>query len=177
MVVNDIDLRHQPDRPMSNQAFCGIVLHELAHVLMRPVPFKPRPDAEPAKIVFESLVIGHAVATEPPVMPRSSRLPATKPVSSASPSTCGIGRTGRHACSACFCYFAGNQYGLSHPNRYREAIGDEPARLADMSIRNILDTPYPEAFWRLWTTDLARWHSDCSPNPQRSTDHVYRYLD
>jgi len=45
-----------------------------------------------------------------------------------------------------YCYCAGNQYGLSHPNRYRKALGDEPAWLAEDRIRNILDTPYPKAF-------------------------------
>lgn len=62
-----------------------------------------------------------------------------------------------------YCYCAGNMYGLSHPNRYRKAIGDEPARLADRRIREILDTPYPKAFWRLWSTDVAHWLSDGKP--------------
>ena len=95
-------------------------------------------------------------------MPRSSRLPATKPTSF------GLRLHLRHRADRAgmlvpmFFYCAGNQYGLSHPNRYREALGDEPDRLAGLSIREILATPYPEAFWRLWTTDVARWHSDCS---------------
>ena len=178
MVVNDIDLCDgQPDRADVESAFCGIVLHELAHILMRPVPFKPRPDAEPAQIVFESLVIGHAVATEPPLSAQ------VEPFADHEADFIRVALHLRHRAERAgmlvpmFFFCAGTYYSLSHPNRYREAIGDEPARLADMSIRNILDTPYPKAFWRLWTTDLARWHSDCSPNPQRSTDYVYRYID
>ncbi len=51
-------------------------------------------------------------------------------------------------------------YGLSHPNRYRDTLGDEPVKMADTSIRNILDTEYPKAFWLQWTTDVAHWLSD-----------------
>ena len=163
MVVNDIDLCDgQPDRADVESAFCGIVLHELAHILMRPVPFKPRPDAEPAQIVFESLVIGHAVATEPPLSAQVAAVcrPRSRFIRVALHLRHRADRAGMLVPMFFFC--AGNQYGLSPPNRYREALSDEPDRLAGLSIREILATPYPKTFWRLWTTDLAHWLSDCS---------------
>jgi hypothetical protein len=69
-----------------------------------------------------------------------------------------------------FYYCAGTYYGLSHPGRYIDTMGDEPDRLARMSIRDIIATPYPEAFWRLWTTDVARGHSDGSRFLERSVE-------
>jgi hypothetical protein len=157
MVVNDIDLSDgQPDPIDIESAFCGIVLHELAHILLRPAPFKPRPDAEPAKIAFESLVVGHAVATEPPADAQ------VEPFAGHEADFIRVALHLRHRADLAgtlvpmFYYCAGTFYGLSHPNRYREALGDEPDRMAGLSIREILATPCPETFWHQWTIDVAR---------------------
>jgi hypothetical protein len=169
MVVNDIDLCDgQPNALDIESAFCGIVLHELAHILMRPAPFKARPDAEPAKIMFESLVVGHAVATEQPADAEA------KPFAGHEAAFIRVALHLRHRVDQAgmlvplFYYCAGSYYGLSHPNRYIEALSDEPDRLVGLSIREVLVTPYPEAFWRLWTADVAHWHSDCSQVSERS---------
>lgn len=170
MVVNDIDLFDgQPDPADVESAFCGIALHELAHILLRPAPFKPRPDTEPAKIMFESLVVGHAVATDPPAAPDA------KPFAGHEAGFIRVALHLRHRADLAgtlvpmFYCCAGTHYGLSHPNRYREALGDEPDRLAGLNIRDIIATPYPEAFWRLWTTDVARWHSGCFQEPRKES--------
>jgi hypothetical protein len=171
MVINDTDLFYgHPDPLDIESTFCGIALHELAHVLMRPAPFKPRPDAEPAKIVFESLVVGHSVTIEPSVDTQ------VEPFAGHEAGFIRVALHLRHRADRAgvlvpmFYYCAGTPYGLSHPNRYRKALGNEPDRLADLSIREIIATPYPKAFWRLWTADVARWHSDRSSVPKRSIE-------
>jgi hypothetical protein len=170
MVVNDIDLCDgQPDPADVESAFCGIVLHEFAHILMRPAPYKPRPDVEPATIVFESLVVGHAVAVEPPADTD------IEPFTGHEADFIRVALHLRHRADRAgvlvpmFYYCAGTQCGLSHPNRYRKALGDEPSRLASLSIREILAAPCPQAFWRLWTADVARWHFRCSPVLERKS--------
>jgi hypothetical protein len=49
------------------------------------------------------------------------------------------------------------EYGLSHANAYRDALGDEPICLADARLRDVLASPPPEEFSRLWADDLAHW--------------------
>ena len=161
MVINDTDFDERMDPADIESAISGIALHELSHTLDRPVlSCKPSPAADPVRIQFEALCMGDAVAHDP------------APAENAAPFQ-GHGHRFiraalhlRHRAEVVgvpiplYCYCAGNQYGLSHPNCYRDALGDEPVRLADTSIRNILDTEYPKAFWRLWTTDVAHWHSD-----------------
>lgn len=170
MVVNDIDLFDgHPDPADVESALCGIVLHELAHILLRPAPFKARPDAEPDKIEFESLVVGHAVATAP------TAVADVPPFAGHEASFIRVALHLRHRADRAgvlvpmFYYCAGTHYGLSHPNRYREALAREPNRLVGLSIREIIATPYPEAFWRQWTTDVARWHSLYSPILERKS--------
>jgi hypothetical protein len=180
MVINDLDFTETMDPADIESALTGVALHELAHILERPAPYRDRQGADPARIQFEALCLGASVAHEQ--MP-ATQLAVTPPYEGHGHRFIRAALHLRYRAEVAgmlvpmFFFCAGTYYGLSHPNRYREALGDEPDRLAGLSIREILATPYPKAFWRLWTTDLARWHSDCSPNPQRSTDHVYRYLD
>jgi hypothetical protein len=47
------------------------------------------------------------------------------------------------------------QYGLSNVNAYRDALADEPQRMAGSTIHEMLRTPAPGAFARLWAYDLA----------------------
>ena len=168
MVVNDTDFGGQMDAFDIESAISGIALHELAHILERPAAYRDRQGADPLRIQFEALCLGDAVSHEP------------TPAEIAAPFQ-GHGlrfiRAALHlrhradlagTLVSIYYYCAGTYYGLSHPNRYRDALGDEPAQLANMSIRDILDTEYPEAFWHQWTTDVACWFSGCSPSSERS---------
>lgn len=167
MVINDTDFCHM-DAMDIELAVLAITLHELAHIVDRPTVYRDRQGENPMRIEFEALCVGYEMSRDPP------------PAEIAAPFQ-GHGlrfvRAALHlrhraeavgAPVSLFCYCAGNKDGLSHPSRYREALGDEPARLADMSIRDILDVPYPEAFWCLWTADMAHWLSVCSPSSERS---------
>lgn len=44
-------------------------------------------------------------------------------------------------------------YGLSHPSHYSQTLGNEPRAMADLPIRQILDSPPPDAFAQLWASD------------------------
>lgn len=148
--------------------FLRIVLHELAHILQRPELYRDRHGTESARIAFEALVLGDCVASEP------ASEPDPRPFSGHEADFIRIALHLRHRAEMAgvlvplFGYCAGTPYGLSHANRYRQALGNEPRRLAGERFRDILATPYPKAFWRLWTTDVARWLSVCSPELERS---------
>jgi hypothetical protein len=47
-------------------------------------------------------------------------------------------------------------YGLSVVRYYRDALGDEPARLAYLSLADVLRSPAPTAFTKLYQHDRAR---------------------
>jgi hypothetical protein len=49
----------------------------------------------------------------------------------------------------------GWRYRLSPARAYRAALGDEPRRLTGAAIRDVLDSPAPGPFARLWAADLA----------------------
>jgi len=169
MVVNDTDFSERMDADDLESAVSGIVLHELAHILERPALYRDRQGDDPMRVQFEALCMGDAVAHEP------------APAETAAPFQghglrfIRIALHLRHRAEMAGTlvslsgHCAGSQYGLSHPNRYREALGDEPARLADRRIREILDAEYPEAFWCLWTADMAHWLSDSEPKVERSS--------
>lgn len=162
MVVDDTQFTDQMEIRDVESAVAGITLHELAHVLQRPALFRDRQNEVPAKLMYEALCVGHIVATEPaPDSPAAT----TKPYFGHEADFIRVALHLRHRAEQAgvlvplYCYCAGTLYGLSHPNRYREALGDEPARLADASFREIIATSFPEAFSRLWAADMAHWLS------------------
>ncbi|MCH5374333.1 MAG: hypothetical protein JJ992_10165 [Planctomycetes bacterium] len=156
MVIDDTDFASL-DAVDAEQAFMATVLHELAHIVDRPVVSQPDPPADPVRVKFEALCVGHAVSAEPAI-------PASTPPFAGHgdrfiraalhlqyrAATAGVTVAPSRIC-------AGRQYGLSHANRYREALGDETGRLAHASIRELLDRHPPEAFSRLWADDVAHW--------------------
>ncbi len=162
MVVDDTQFTEQMDTRDIESAVAGTVLHELAHILERPAIYRNRQGAEPAKLIYEALCVGHIVATEPAP---DSPLATAKPYLGHEAGFIRVALHLRHRAEAAgalvplFGFCAGNLYGLSHPNFYRAALGDEPARLADASFKEIIATPYPEEFSRLWAADIARWLS------------------
>lgn len=53
--------------------------------------------------------------------------------------------------------FDAADYGLSSTGAYAEALGDEPERLAHLSIFDIQKTTMPSDFTDLWKSDVRRW--------------------
>jgi hypothetical protein len=126
-------------------------LHELAHILERPSLYQERAGVDPAKLKFESLVVGQAVSKEPTL-----DLPLRY----------GHGINFIRIClhlrhraaihgtliapnNLC----AGWQYGLSHASAYERALGNEPERMHDATFRQILNVACPQAFQELWSAD------------------------
>lgn len=56
--------------------------------------------------------------------------------------------------------FAGTDYDLSPAWRYRDALGDEPERMAGATLREIESTCPPVALMMLFVDDNNRWHDD-----------------
>jgi hypothetical protein len=104
---------------------------------------------------FEALCVGRVVAIEPPAtVPyagHEARFIRAAVHLQHRASIAGVTVAPSRLC-------AGREYGLSSANQYRNALGDEPCRLAADSIRELLDRHPPEAFSRLWAEDAARWH-------------------
>ena len=159
MVVNDTDYEGTMDAIDIEQEFFRTVLHELAHLLRWPVPTVAVPPVNPVRIKFDSLCLGRFVAEEPTVEERpvpfhGHEAPFIRTVLHLRHRADAIGTT-----IAPWQLCAGRDYGLSHANCYRKALGDEPQRLADLSIREINGRPMPESFSRLWSDDMLQWRS------------------
>jgi hypothetical protein len=154
MVIDDTDFAGL-DAVDIEQAVMATVLHELAHVLDRPPVQGYGPPADPGRMKFEALCVGHAVAAEPaatvPYAGHEARF-----IRAALHLQYRASRAGVTVAPSRLC--AGREYGLSPANQYRNALGDEPCRLATDSIRQLLDRHPPEAFSRLWAEDVAHWH-------------------
>jgi hypothetical protein len=144
-------------------AFNGIVVHELGHILGRSMLFEERDDSDQAAIAAEATKFGADV--NGPFPPMQRLVPFY-----------GHGaiyiRAILHLCyraakvgmgvSPSEVYLA-NGYSLSRTIQYRTALGAEPRRMVDASFEEICNTPYPKAFWRLWTSDVAHWLPRCPP--------------
>ena len=58
---------------------------------------------------------------------------------------------------------AGLLYGLSKAEGYRQALADEPAKLAGEPFTEIMQTRPPQSFIDLWQADLRAWRSRHEP--------------
>jgi hypothetical protein len=158
MVINDLALLDEAPDDLETY-FLATVLHELAHVFERPALYRERPNAEPARLMFEALLLAQIVA-EPP---SSEEARASAPHHGQRFIRAALHLRHRaEAAGVCIgpaLVCPNRQYALSHANAYRAALGDEPVRLADARIRDVLASPPPEAFSRLWADDLAHWLS------------------
>lgn len=153
-VVNDIMLREDRADDLAYW-FTAIALHELAHVLERPALFADRTGENPDKIKFEALCLG-SLAAEPDKTAgppyRGHEAPFIRTVLHLCHRAANVGT--HIAPSAVFnC----RHYGVSRPQRYATALGDEPRRFAAMLFRDILATEPPRAFSQLWNQDLLDW--------------------
>jgi hypothetical protein len=159
MVINDLQFGDEELEDIE-LVFFATVLHEFAHILERPRLFRERSDAEPTRLAFESIVLA-AYVQDPPIegMPERPGLQdhGERFIRAALHLRHRAEAAGVAIGPALVC--PNRLYGLSHANAYRAALGDEPVRLADIRIRDVLAGPPPEEFSRLWADDLAHWLS------------------
>jgi hypothetical protein len=157
MVINDVALAEDFAAEDLDYVIAKTVLHELAHILDRPVVFAERKSAPPAKIQFEAMVVADASARPPREdLPRyfgheSGFIRVALHLSHRAQ------RHGEPIKPAALC--AGYRYGLSHASEYAEALGDEPERCVDMPFREIAATSPPPAFSQLWMQDLVSYEN------------------
>lgn len=153
LVVNDLLLVPSAGEDLEPY-FLATAVHEFAHVLERPSLFAERRHPEPARLTFEALALARAVA-EPPseAQRRAEVLTHGDRFTRAALHLCHRAeRAGVWVPTAQVC--GGWKYGLSHAHAYRAALGDEPRRMSDARIRDVLGTPPPEPFARLWADGL-----------------------
>jgi len=158
MVINDLVLLDEAPDDLETY-FLATVLHELAHVFERPALYRERPDAGPARLMFEALLLAQIVAEPPSSEEGRASLPhhGQRFIRAALHLRHRAEASGVCIAAAPIC--PNRDYGLSHANAYYAALGDEPVRLADARIRDVLASPPPEEFSRLWADDLAHWLS------------------
>jgi hypothetical protein len=156
MVINDTQFDSEMDVDDIEQAFVALVLHELAHILQRPAIYRDREGENDGRLKFEAIAVGYDVSQELP--PEAEDLSLAFHVIDFirivlhlchRVKMLGVAMSPWQICNT-------RLYGLSHPNGYRDALGDEPRHLANASFKEIRVIPYPEEFSRLWANDVAR---------------------
>lgn len=160
IVINDLALAgdfHPDDLEYLTLAFA---LHELAHILDRPTLYEHRTGTTADRLLFETLVMADATKR-----PARADLPAyfgheATFIRLALHLCHRAGQAGVCIGPGALC--AGYRYGLSHAQRYQQALGDEPARRAAWLFRDISNTAPPSEFSSLWADDQAAYHR-CSP--------------
>ncbi len=159
MVINDLQFGDEEPEDIE-LVFFATVLHEFAHILERPRLFRERSDAEPARLLFEAIVLA-AYVQNPPLEDMPERIPLQDHGKRFIRAALHL-RHRAYAAGTCIglAFVCPNRlYGLSHANAYRVALGDEPVRLADARIRDVLASPPPAEISRRWADDLAHWLS------------------
>lgn len=164
MAINDLRYTADLDPKYVDLDFFGIVLHELAHIVERPLLFHERQDVEPARLLFESIVMAYYVQEPPPAV--ASELPLHhhdhRFIRAALHLRHRADAVGMEAAPWLVC--PTRDHGLSHWRAYNDALGDEPCLMFETSIRDVLAMPAPEEFSRLWADDLAHLsHHPISP--------------
>jgi hypothetical protein len=154
MVVNDTDYTDTMDAIDVENDFFSVVVHELANILERPRRIEPAPNPDAGYLQFEALCLGHSVARE---------------MTETEEAFAFVGHGKNFLRIVLHLQYRAQQAGiwltpfrlcgyrifdLSHANRYREALGDEPQRMTRASFQEILAIPEPSRFLRLWTDDL-----------------------
>lgn len=157
VVVNDLVLREDCGE-FWEPFFLATFLHELAHVVERPEPAPAPAPLDPQRLTFESLVLAHATS-RPVARPDAVRVaPVVDPAHGLRFVRAALHlrhRAARHGVRVGpGLVFDARGRGLSHTNAYRASLGDEPVRMAHAAIRDVLATPLPEPFARLWADDV-----------------------
>jgi hypothetical protein len=167
IVVNDLAFKDDLYADAFEYVVQSVVLHELAHVLMRPALFEDRPDLSPERLLFETLLVADALKRDPP---------ADRPAYDGHESPfIRVALHLRHRAEAASVSIAtallcaGWRYYLSPAHRYLEALGDEPARMAGALFRDILAARPPPAFVQLWDEDVVAYQEHF---PTRKEPHM-----
>jgi hypothetical protein len=139
----------------------GVTIHELAHLL--PIADCP-PDFEPTQAArdFELRAMNFwASGDEPPIDPgkpwREHEADWIRRVFHLW--WRAVNRHGYHIHPSEL-HVAGERYGLSHGQRYLRALGDEPARLAELTFNEIETIDPPQEFTDLFSADCERWNQN-----------------
>ncbi len=156
LVVNDLLLADVPPDDLES-AFQAVVLHELTHILERPALYRDRPEADAGRLKFEALAVAHLTAcTEPePDLPLYAGHEASFIRMVLHLRHRAI-QHGAYVAPSRLC--AGYRYGLFYAERYVQALGNEPERLARDSLRILRELPPPTEFTQLWDADVRASH-------------------
>jgi hypothetical protein len=174
MVIHDLQLERAGGCVYESDFF-GIVLHELAHILERPTPYRVRDSREPrqrAQIAREAAAVARAVSEvprpSPPIGPytrtsATTTQPAPLPWDQHEAPFVRAAfhlwhrarslRMVRHPTQI----HATESLHMSPATEYAAALANEAARMANASFRQILAARPPYQFTRLWTGDIARY--------------------
>lgn len=154
MVINDLALLADVYPEDLEEITLGTIIHELAHILDRPALYEERPNVEPAKLKFESLVLADAIARPRPTV----KVP---PYHGHGASFIRIvlhlrHRALRHQINLLANELCGGQRnGLSPGTAYKGTLGDEPRRLAYLTFAQIAAIKPPAEFTKLWDDDVV----------------------
>ncbi|MEQ1826532.1 MAG: hypothetical protein ABL921_11330 [Pirellula sp.] len=154
-VINDLALAEDFDPIDLEYATLAVILHELAHILDRPVLCDDRRDAPLEKIQFESLVLADSIQKAP-----RSELP---PYAGHGPSFMRLvihlahraNLVGVETCPAAV--FAGHRYSLSPTAFYQDALEDEPTQQINRRLRDLPSVAPPNRFLDVWDSDVHRY--------------------
>lgn len=152
MVLNDVSIadEHFPE-DVDIVAF-STVLHELAHILDRPVPVDLQTLPTDNCIEFETMVISNANQQEYRPLPTAYHGHEAPFIRIALHLHYRATVAGVETIPNILC--AGWRYGLSHAHRYMEALADEPNRMIHLPFLQISRTEPPTDFTNLWLQDV-----------------------
>ncbi len=159
MVLNDVAIADDHFPEDVDIVAMSTVLHELAHILDRPVPVELQTLPSEDRIEFETMVITYAVRHEYRPLPVAYHGHEDQFIRIALHLHHRAAMAGVETIPAILC--AGWRYGLSHVHRYMDALGDEPAAMTDMMFQDIVRAPPPAAFTNLWLSDVRRNLESC----------------
>jgi hypothetical protein len=155
-IVNDITIRESGTDDFETEVL-SVAIHELAHVLERPSLHSEHKNPENLSFVRLATLTAKVGADFEPSVEEESLHHGDRFQRVALHLCARADAAGVHVAESLVC--RNRQYGLTHPAAYRAALGDEAERMFRLSFHDILATPSPERFQKLWASDLARRQS------------------
>ena len=159
IVLNDVSIADEHFPEDVDIVAMSIVLHELAHILDRPMQVDLQSLPSDDRIEFETMVIANAARHEFRPLPTPYFGHEDQFIRIALHLHFRAARASVETIPNLLC--SGRRYCLSHAHRYIEAIGDEPADLPEIAFTEISRSPPPEAFIALWLNDVSRYLESC----------------
>jgi hypothetical protein len=162
VAINDLALLADVHPEDLEDIALGTIIHELAHIHDRPALFEQRRDIEPTKLKFESLVLADTITRPSPTVQVSKHF-------GHGASFIRIALHLRHRAWQNGVYLLANElcggprYGLSPGTAYKGALGDEPRRLAHLTIKQIAAIEPPAEFTKMWLQDQRNALATPSP--------------